>query len=380
MHNTNQNILTMASVNISLIGGQPMPVHMGLLDRKYDYVVFVHSKETKENAEAIKKVGNYPAGLYEIHAVDYASFMPLLKALLAQYQDDEVYVNVSGGTKIWSVALALEAIKHDNVHPFYVDQNGNYLDVKTGKSHVIDCNLNIDTMLRYHLQPASSHTPLTDYTREDIRVLEEVKKARKINVTSFNELTIFKLNGNVGNTVFPISIYNGSSIDYDKTTGTVNLSITTYNGYNSRSYRFASPHAKDIVFASGWFEFEVAKALSRVPTVAEVWLNVVIPYEKMNAKNEIDIICKIGNKLLFVECKTKIKDNTDIDKFNSAVKNFGGMACKSLFVSNTKMNDMTIEKCKDNNILYFSKFEGKDEDCKVLGDLLDKYVNQINKR
>lgn len=72
-------------------------------------------------------------------------------------------------------------------------------------------------------------------------------------------------------------------------------------------------------------------------------MNVEFPYKNNLPKNEIDIIVNTGDKLLFVECKTRICDNTNIDKFSAAVKNYGGMASKALFVSNMPMDDKPIE-------------------------------------
>ena len=65
----------------------------------------------------------------------------------------------------------------------------------------------------------------------------------------------------------------------------------------------------------------------------EIIMNANFPYKNNNPKNEIDIIVNTGNRLLFVECKTQINDITDIDKFRTAVKNYGGMGCKALFIT-----------------------------------------------
>ena len=50
----------------------------------------------------------------------------------------------------------------------------------------------------------------------------------------------------------------------------------------------------------------------------------------------------------------QISDITDIDKFRTAVKNYGGMACKALFVTYAPMKKTAAEKCEDSGILSFS--------------------------
>lgn len=119
----------------------------------------------------------------------------------------------------------------------------------------------------------------------------------------------------------------------------------------------------NLVFFSGWFEYKVAEMLSHWKFAKEIILNVKFPYQNALPKNEIDVIVNTGNRLLFVECKTQIKDITDIDKFRTAVKNYGGMGCKALFITEATMKDTAAEKCKDSDILCFSL-----HDC---GNLID---------
>ena len=69
----------------------------------------------------------------------------------------------------------------------------------------------------------------------------------------------------------------------------------------------------------------------------------------------------LGSRLLFVECKTQISNTTDIDKFKTAVDNFGGTGCLKLFVSYYTMLPNTREKCRDCNIMCFSIDDAKDE-------------------
>jgi hypothetical protein len=81
-----------------------------------------------------------------------------------------------------------------------------------------------------------------------------------------------------------------------------------------------------------------------------------------------------------VECKTQIDDNTDIDKFSKAVKNFAGDSCKMLFVTEKSMAQKATEKCIDNGVLFFSVEEnhlGVEPD-KFLFSILDSELYNIN--
>ena len=71
---------------------------------------------------------------------------------------------------------------------------------------------------------------------------------------------------------------------------------------------------------------------------------------------------------------------TDIDKFNSVVKTYGGTGSKALFVTQNPMNDMSQQKCMDHKILTFALDEphlGMDND-KALARLLDAQLYNIN--
>ena len=93
----------------------------------------------------------------------------------------------------------------------------------------------------------------------------------------------------------------------------------------------------------------------------------------------MDIIVNTGDKLLFVECKTKLSKITDIDKFHSVVKNYGGMGSKGLIFTLTPMTDTDLEKCKDNDIISFS-WEGHKNVKGDLFKLIDTEIKKINKR
>ncbi|WP_276964799.1 hypothetical protein [Bacteroides graminisolvens] len=85
---------------------------------------------------------------------------------------------------------------------------------------------------------------------------------------------------------------------------------------------------------------------------------------------------------MFIECKTQITNITDIDKFSTAVRNYGGMGCKALFITDAKMKDTAAEKCADSGILSFSM-----SDCKgsfspsvMLFATLEQELFSINKK
>ena len=83
-------------------------------------------------------------------------------------------------------------------------------------------------------------------------------------------------------------------------------------------------------------------------------MNCRFPFNPNMDKNEVDILVNTGTKVLFVECKTQIKNTIDIDKFRSVIKKYGGMGSKGLFITDAVMTDFAVQKCNDNALLHFS--------------------------
>lgn len=335
-----------------------MPVYMGIAHEQPDLVVLVHSHETLAEAKKIQSGCGAPqVRLHEIDAVDYVTIFHAARQLVKEYADDEVSINVTSGTKPWSVAFALLSVLYDNTRTFYIDQHNVCHWLKEMTKEQFPCIDDIDTLLRYNNQQGYRFTRFSDYTPDDFHMVELVREARRWNFEDFNTLTVPSKDKKWDNEINQMvasqrTLPSGSRVSFDKRLQTVELFIYNRRGYG-QPWTIQSPHAIEIVFNAGWFECQVATVLARWSQAKEVWLNVKFPYVSGKAKNEIDIIVNTGGKLLFVECKTSIYDNTTIDKFNNAVRNYGGMGSKKLFVTELKFSLESLEKCKESSIMTY---------------------------
>ena len=375
-------------VHIALVGGQPMPVYIGILAVKPELVWLIHSKNSKEEASVIAKQCGVESEKLELPAVDYPVILEKAKKLLESLDEKEIIINISSGTKPWAVAFALLSVNMPNVSLVYVDQNNKTYDITNKRFLPFNLQMDINTILLYNHSYVQKHINLNKYTNEDKLVLDKVRNLRDFNIKDFNELTIplekAKQNALKQNTNFFSTVQStGSSIVYDKKVNQVEIILNKRNSLVEKAETLASPHVKDIVFIARWFEYMVADMISSWQYQTEIWLNVTFPYQNGTPKNEIDIIVNARNKLLFVECKTQIFDITDIDKFRSAVKNYGGMSSKALFISYTReMKPEAIQKCKDNGIMTFCMGAGNSDKQRkeMLFALLEKEMLNINKR
>jgi hypothetical protein len=348
----------MAKINISLVGGQTYPVYLGIAESKPDKVVLVHSETSKGEAERIAKETNVPTEYKPFDPVDvtkvFAQARNLVKSISA---DDHYVINITSGTKVWTIVF-YEVFKGlENVEFIYIDQNNNMYNFTTNKVEHVKSQLNTELVLKLNGTHIVSSTKFREYTPDDMRTIDVIKEMRHFNCSEFNELTIpndrAKQDQFEATDIGMFETRNESFVRWDRPHHIVELSINNNSGKCKKKV-ISSPHALHIIFFAGWFELYVANMLSSWKYAKEIIMNAKFPYKNNNTKNEIDIIVNTGKRLLFVECKTQIYDITDLDKFRTAVKNYGGMGCKSLFITEGSMKDTAAEKCEDSNILCFS--------------------------
>ena len=375
----------MAKVHITLVGGQRMPVYNGIAATQPDKVVFIYSNSTKSDVEALRKV--IACNIEEQPPLDPTNPILILeraKSLADRFANDEITLNISGGLKSWSHLFARVFDSMPNVTVLYIDQNNKLWNYRT-MSKQMTVGFDMDAHFRMLGNPLEHYTPFTQYTEEDKKSMDILIAARKYNCGSFNKLTTImskewenKLNQKTGE----LSLSEKEYIEWEKP-DFVRLALNTKKR-GIQEFQIESPNAVAMAFHTGWFEYKVARMLSHWWYAKEIRLNCIFPPQNAKTtqfpKNEIDIIVNTGTKILFVECKTQINQSTDIDKFRTAVKNYGGLGSKALFVTDNVMTDMQKEKCRESGIIIFSLQDtavGSNKEQALFG-LLEKELFNIN--
>lgn len=296
--------------------------------------------------------------LLELDPVDIEEIYRSVKELRNQYgtqEDTELSINLTGGTKLWSLVFYEYFRSWPSVRLMYVDQNNVIYDLISEDSYHSKEEVNIDLIFRLNGVSSVKKTPLSDYTGEDLAVCHRIKHLRKRFPESFRDIAIpDKAHSNLLQQRQGEYAIGENTVrwDWDVPDMTVRLSDTQGN---AETEYLRSPHVQSLFFQTGWFEYDVARMLDRWSYRKQVYMNVELPFAAgTKTKNEIDIVVNTGNRLLFVECKTQVFDTTAIDKFRTVVKNFGGMGAKALFVTFGSMKPEAAEKCRESGILAFS--------------------------
>lgn len=352
----------MSKVHITLVGGQPAPVFNGISAINPDKVVFVYSKDSADVLAKIMAEITVEHEEKELNPIDVLGTENLALQLAETYAGDEVSVNISSGTKVWSYYFASVFEKCDNASIVFMDQNNalwNLKDKTSSRDFVFDMHV---LFRLYGNSLENNYTPFADYSDRDFEVIIALETLRKSNYKEFANLlsTPDKKRANEIKNKEKGELYldSGSYAKWEKSEDKKDdiINILLYNKKTSaqNKLKLQSENGKSLAFFTGWFELKVARLLSTWENAEEICLNCKFPFRDEIDKNEVDIIVNTGTKILFVECKTQIYNNTDIDKFRTVVKTYGGMGSKALFVTDEIMTEVAKQKCEDHGILTFS--------------------------
>lgn len=346
-------------LQIALVGREPTPVYQGIMHLQPDQLVLICSEQTQNVAEIIR-------GQLPYTDQDVMIYMVSDNDIEAMYSSAEriehalpkgitISLNITSGMKLWSVIFNNVFRRYRrSCRTFFIGQNGTYFDLKD-KSSKGKVEFDMDAQFRILGHQLDEYTPLTVYTSADFDVLNRVQflgfnqntHRHLFTVTSkFLEDYKKQFNNLLFKNDFEVS-EKQNRLAWKAEEHTFECQL------GSRSYTFASEHAEHIVLNTGWFELYVARMIAKKYGSENIRLNCIFRNLKHLPKNEIDIIVNTGSKLIFVECKTQIFNTTDVDKFRSAVRNYGGLGSKPLFITNSEMKPEGLEKCRDHRIETF---------------------------
>ena len=153
----------MAKIHITLIGGQAMPVYIGIKESDATLFILIHSNRTEAIADIIEKDIKEEKPLSSVRKIlmdssDIVKIKSAITELLDCYSDCQIEANITSGTKPWSVALAMQAAERRNMTLFYIDQNCRIFNYNDLTEKTIDSiEGGISQILKYNLNQSQSH-------------------------------------------------------------------------------------------------------------------------------------------------------------------------------------------------------------------------------
>ncbi len=371
-------------INISLVGGQPLPVYIPIINEKPDVVYLLHSGQTLRQATNIKrllaaKLPKMAVVLQQLDTnLDNAARQLRAFANVWCQGDCTATVNVAGGTKGWSIICSNVFGSVGNATVVYIDQNNVVWDIKSSTHSTADASmLSLDDYASlFGLE--CKKTDFAEYTDDDRQAALQLNKLHSKNAKALGTMAGY-LAEHTNETCIS---YGNSTLAWDKESRSFTGVIDRY-GRNAQEFTISSPHCRHLTLNTGWFEFLVADLLSRWTLARKVWTNVHFsnPHgSNQNDINEVDVIVETrSGKLLYVECKTQVSKPTDIDKFNTVVKKTGGVGSKMIFVTKEPMKGDALNNIESVGIRRYVYRDICRNEGAFFGELCD-YFTSINEK
>lgn len=373
----------MSKVHITLVGKQTMPVYNGIKYCNPDKVLFIYSKESEKEKQLVK---NYliESKMFDaqdilksdvLDSVNFEKVEAAAEEYKKRFVNDEVSLNISGGTKTWSYYFSKAFEDCQNAKIFYIDQNNICYDFKARTAEKFETDILLQFTLNGNPLTSDSYTDFNDYTEKDISIISEIEELRAANPLVFTKLTNIENHNTSDTKMIGYSYFEWSE-------NSCRLCIQK-DAENLIEKELISPNILKIIFRTAWFELKVADILSKWDKAKHVYMNCKFPLNNQSdgrlkkIKNEIDIIVDTGDKALFVECKTHTENSTDIDKFKNAVEKYGGKGSKAIFITLDNIEDNVRETIKESDLMSYSFKESGD--LSELYDMLNRKIFTINK-
>lgn len=169
----------MSHIHIALVGGQVYPIYLTIAALEPDRVILLHSEQSSAEAERLK--AEVEAGVkadVEMRTVDPVNLQLIsesFKSLFADIPGDaQCTVNLTGGTKPWSVLLYQIFQKKEKISFFYVDQNNFIYDFESLQKYS-SIPLDMDLLFRLNGNAVKSKVAFAEYTEDDFAVMRKLK-------------------------------------------------------------------------------------------------------------------------------------------------------------------------------------------------------------
>src|SRR3569833_1882721 len=133
---------------ITLLGGQLMPILLGIREFNPQIVYLLYSKESEKGLAAIKQMADsVRIKEIQVEAFNYNVIIKACESILPLIDEkDELTVNLTGGTKIMALACQAFVLNHQ-LQGFYINQNNTLLSIPGYQIVPVNQKLSIDDFL-----------------------------------------------------------------------------------------------------------------------------------------------------------------------------------------------------------------------------------------
>jgi hypothetical protein len=326
---------------VSLVGDQTIPNVLFIKEKgpaDFFYFISTPKMEGKDVSQNIIRTLGIPADKYKIITVQEDSIMDMeskLNESVELQDDDDVWVNVTGGTKIMSLGVHnffsrlgsakicyLPIEKNNVIHIFPMRRN---------RTEELQARVNLKEYLTsYGVEfqgEGLEGTPMTKDFSVSQRIMSTFLDSNKRSeFTSISEFIRQKYRGREINPKRSEELKSA----YDKC-----QNLKEYGMQFDTEQKVSREETKYIT--GDWFEEYVYWKVKHILDIPETHIHSGIQLKKEGSQNEYDVMFTRNNALYVIECKTNISDS-----LRDGEENFGKLLTDTLYKAATLKKDFGL--------------------------------------
>ncbi|MFV0511331.1 MAG: Card1-like endonuclease domain-containing protein [Shewanella algae] len=355
------------NVQVYLVSAQAAANLLPALDPalKPDKAVLIVSPKMQRQADNLKKAMQEAGVEVTLQLLEdehnYSRTEEQLLELAGEYEGDNVTLNITGGTKLMSLA-AQKAADAAEWRMFYVDMDTDQVNwLNEGKQHSSQHTLSEQLRLRHYLQGYGFSLPSKPVTLQITPQQQQLTETLIQQIGSL-EKPLSQLNW-LGQQAEDRKSLSVTLNEWQRDSRGLEVLLRDFEEAGALSEKdgrltFADETQRAFV-KGGWLEAHVSKVLNSLKTdlsIRDSAANLMVE-DNGGVKNELDIAFMARNRLFLIECKTARMDKPEAAKANDALfklaeigKRVGGRVTRSMLVSYRKLKDSEIRLAKALNI------------------------------
>ena len=300
----------MSHIHVCLVSDQPIPNLTTILQFEPDKVILLATKDRSAESNRLEKVirqKGVDVKTKEIKPYDMNNVISVCENLIKDYKNDEVTLNITGGTKIGTIGT-YQVFYTCGKPIFYVNtQDDEIIKISPNEEKI---PININMSIRDYL--AAYGFNITNYVKEDRHINDRRHITEAIVQLAIKRPELIgEINSklkDIDKAVYPKKI----SLRNDRDMDLLCKKLVDYGLVErSRQTTIEIPDEDTAKYLRGfWFEeylYMTAKSLN----VNEVKLNVEGQWDasgKKPPRNEFDVLIAKRNRLFYISCKTANPD------------------------------------------------------------------------
>jgi hypothetical protein len=347
-----------------LVSKAIIPSYLSAIDG-YTNIILIHTAKSKESEILLKDSllrfnDNVKISSILIEEENYSNLCDTCTNIYKNFNEGVLDVNLTGGTKLMTLAFYTTSLNFDYINPFYLNQHKDLYFFKSNKYLKISEKISIEEFAflsgRYEIKNNATSSS-KDLSKCEL-ILDFILKNKNL----YFEIRNYFKKSKKKNYKFPSSGEENISI-----TNTGNLTLQwkkdiVYIFSKNNDFLFLEmENAYDVFFNDKWFEYLTLNYISdEIKSKYSIYCGLTfIQSDTKKDLSEIDILINNNYRICFVECKSGQVDQGDAAKLNENIKLFGGAHSGGILVTLEKnvLIPTVLEKLNKARIVTCSLIE-----------------------